>query len=91
MTDLVEKLRIKGGAEEDVYFAKRDVELIEALREKRLASLAKCRDAGEKDQAEAFQKRFEKISTKHKKKPHKLLRRYRDLLDDIKAACKRRH
>ena len=37
MTKLPEKLRLKGLAEEDAYFAKRDPELIEVLRaEKRL-------------------------------------------------------
>jgi hypothetical protein len=90
MSDFVDKLRLKGGAEEDVYFAKRDVALIEALHEKKLATLAKCGDSGEKKQAEEFEKRFDKISSKHKKKPRKLLRRYRDLLDEIKAACKPR-
>lgn len=31
MVDFVEKLRLKGKAEEDIYFAKHDRELIEAM------------------------------------------------------------
>jgi hypothetical protein len=38
MTKLPEKLRLKGLAEEDIYFAKRDLELIDALRRRRLAA-----------------------------------------------------
>lgn len=39
MTSLPEKLRLKGMAEEDMYFARRDRELIAALRQRRLAGL----------------------------------------------------
>jgi hypothetical protein len=91
MSDFVDKLRLKEIAEEDLYFAKQDRELIRALHEKKLSKLAKCGNAGEKEQAETFEKRFEKVTEKHKKKPRKLLRRYRALLDDIKEVCKRRH
>ena len=35
MTNLTEKLRLKGMAEEDIYFARRDRELIEALHRRR--------------------------------------------------------
>jgi hypothetical protein len=90
MKDFVEKMRLKGMAEEDVFFAKQDAELIDALQKKKLAKLAKCSGSGEKKQAEAFEERFEALSEKHKKKPRKLLKSYRDLLDDIKDACRRR-
>ena len=50
MSDLVEKLRLKEFAEEDVYFAKHDLELIRALQEKRLIKLGQCRD---EDQGQA--------------------------------------
>jgi len=90
MSNFVDKLRLKEAAEEDLYFAKRDIKLIQALHEKKLAKMAKCGEEKEKDQAEAFEERFEEISAKHKKKPRKLLRAYRTLLDDIKDACKRR-
>ena len=38
-----------------------------------------------------FQGRFDAVTEKHKKKPRKLLRRYRSLLDEITEVCKRRH
>ncbi|NEX23420.1 hypothetical protein G3480_24520 [Thiorhodococcus mannitoliphagus] len=89
MTLFPEKLRLREMAEEDIYFARRDVELIEALHKKRLGKLAKCGD-GEKKVAKAFEQRFEDLTQKHKDKPHKLLRAYRGLLDDIKKACRER-
>ena len=88
MSDFVDNLRLKEAADEDIYFAKRDVELIEALHTKRLAKLAKC--SGEKKQAKVFEKRFLAISAKNKRKPRRLLRAYRALLDEVKDACKRR-
>jgi ribosomal protein S20 len=90
MTDFVDKMRLKELAEEDIYFAKRDMELIRALQKKQLAKLAKCDNDEEKSQAKTFEKRFEAVTDKHKKKPQKLARSYRKLLDDIKAVCKRR-
>jgi hypothetical protein len=91
MSKFVEKLRLKELAEEDLFFAKQDVELIEALRRKKLAKLADC--GGDKEQAlaEDFEKRFDAVTEKHRKKPRKLLRRYRSLLDEILEVCKRRH
>jgi len=90
MGDFADKLRSKEAVEEDIYFAKQDVELIEALHKKKLAKLAKCGD-GEKKQAKDFEQRFASITKKEKKKPRKLLRSYRALLDEISNACKRRH
>jgi len=37
MTTWTEKLRLKGMAEEDIYFAKRDRELIDAISKRRSA------------------------------------------------------
>lgn len=90
MNKFVEKLRLKERAEEDVYFAKQDLELIKALHKKKLSKLAKCGDSDDKKQAEVFEKRFESVTDKNKKRPRKLLRGYRALLDEIKEACKRR-
>jgi hypothetical protein len=90
MKDFIEKLRLKGMAEEDVYFAKKDLELMKALQKKKLAKLAKCSGNAEKKQAEAFEERFEALSDKHKKEPLKLLKHYRALLAEIKDACRRR-
>jgi len=89
MGDFVDKLRSKEAAEEDLYFAKRDVELIKALHKKKLAKFAKC-GSGEKKRAKDYEKRFESITEKNKKRPRRLLRSYRALLDEIRNACKRR-
>jgi len=88
MGDFLDKLRLKEMADEDLYFAKKDKELIRALRKKKLAKLAQCEIPDGKKHAETFEKRFEKITQKHKKRPRKLLRRYRELLDDIKSFYK---
>ncbi len=90
MNDFIDKLRLKELAEEDIYFAKRDVELIKALRKKKLGKRAKCADGDERRTAKAFEDRFEAISEKHEKEPRKLLRSYRALLDEIREVCKRR-
>ena len=90
MSNFVDKIHLKEIAEEDLYFAKHDRELIRALQKKQLGKLAKCGNDGEKKQAESFEKRFESVTEKHKNKPNKLARSYRKLLDDIKEACSRR-
>ena len=49
MTTLPEKMRLKGLAEEDVYFARRDRELIEAMHRRRdlaAAEQSKTRQTG---------------------------------------------
>ena len=89
MSDFVDNLRLKEAADEDIYFAKRDVELIEALRKKKLSKLAKC-DGGERKRAKDFEKRFKSLADKHKRKPRRLMRAIHALLDEIKEACKRR-
>lgn len=91
MSNFVDKLRLKEAAEEDLYFAKQDLKLIRALHGKKLAKVSKCGSEKQKETAGAFEDRFEEISAKHKKKPRKLLRAYRKLLDEIKETCKRRH
>jgi hypothetical protein len=89
MSDFADKLRLKEAAEEDLYFAKQDRKLIQALREKKLAQVAKCADGKQKGKAADFEERFEEISEKHQRKPRKLLSAYRGLLADIKKACGR--
>ncbi|MEA3277568.1 MAG: hypothetical protein U9Q81_20250 [Pseudomonadota bacterium] len=90
MGDFAEKLRLKGLAEEDVYFAKKDVQLIRALHKRKLAKLAKCSGGQHKKKAEDFEKRFDSITVKHRKSGRKLIRAYRALLDEIKEVCTRR-
>ncbi len=89
MTHFTEKLRLREMADEDIYFARHDVELIEALHQKRLAELANCDSSGDKQMAKVFEDRFEVLTEKHKDQPSNLLHSYRSLLDDIKKVCKK--
>ncbi len=90
MTDFPDKLRLKELAEEDIYFAKRDRELIQALREKRLAESAHCPSKKGKKHARSFEKRFDEITSKHKDKRRKRLKAYRRLIEKILKVCTRR-
>jgi hypothetical protein len=89
MADFVEKLQLKGKADEDIYFAKRDRELLDALHRRQLEAVADCA-AGDKDRAAGFEDRFQAISERHKDEPGVLLSAYRRLLDEINAICRRR-
>jgi hypothetical protein len=93
MSDFVEKLRLKGMAEEDVYFAQRDRDLIEAMKHKRLAN--ELTDCGGSDdtaaQAAAFEQEFETLTRAQQDQPSRLLRSYRALIAQIKARCRQRH
>ncbi len=89
MTDFPDKLRLKELAEEDIYFAKRDRELIQALREKRLAESAHCPSKKGKKRARAFEKQFQKITDKHQDKKRKRFQAYRRLIEKIVKVCSR--
>jgi hypothetical protein len=80
----VEKLRLKETAEEDIYFVKRDLDLIEALRKEQPRKLLRCRD-NENRRA----KGLEPGIAKNRRKPRRLLRAAPALIDEIKAACER--
>ena len=84
MSNFVEKLRLKEMAEEDLYFAKQDLDLIKALHNKKLAKAADCSSEKCNAKAEGFEKRFERIKDKHKKKPRKLFRALSALVEDVK-------
>jgi hypothetical protein len=86
MSKFVETLRLKDLAEEDIYFAKRDQELIQALHKKRLAEAIAAETAKEKKLARSFEKRYRKINRCCQKKPLKLIRALRRLIDRILAA-----
>ena len=62
MGDFASKLRLKGLAEEDVYFAKRDRELLEALRKKKLAKEVTCDSDGEKESARPLPSEIESVA-----------------------------
>jgi hypothetical protein len=85
MTKLPEKLRLKALADEDIYFAKRDRELIRALHERKLAKLLNIEAKQAKKKAKALKKQYAKVTAKHRDKPKKLGKRYRSL---IKKALK---
>ncbi len=85
----MEKLKLKGMAEEDIYFAKRDRELIEALRQKRLKEQVTCpSDGNKKIKAKSYEKKFQKITRKHRKRPKRLVEGYRKLIEKIKKKCR---
>ena len=88
MHRLTEKLKLKGMAEEDIYFAKRDQELIEALRRKKLKSQVKCPSNGGRFKTKKYEKEFKKITRKHRKRPKRLRKAYRKLLDAIRKKCR---
>ena len=88
MSNFVEKLRLKEMAEENLYFAKQDLDLIKVLHKKKLAKVAECGDEKCQAMVEGFEKRFDQIKSKHKKKPRKLYRSLNALLKDIKKAFK---
>jgi len=91
MSNFVNKMILKGKAEEDIYFAKRDRELIEALRKKRLGKVVECEDEDDKGQTKRYEKRFKKIAAKHKKKPKRLARACKELIDEIVDRCSEKH
>lgn len=91
MPDLIQKLNLKGQAEEDIYFAKRDRELIKALHKKKLHKVVECESKGDKKLTRGYEKRFEKITDKHKNKPKRLARACKELIDEIVDRCTGRH
>ncbi|HHH39064.1 MAG TPA: hypothetical protein ENK50_05760 [Sedimenticola sp.] len=82
-----DKLRLKGLAEEDIYFARKDRELIEALHRRRLAEHAGCDSPGQEKRARKYEKRFHRISRRHQEKPKKRLKAWRKLLRRIREKC----
>jgi hypothetical protein len=97
MDSFVEKWRLKEMAEEDIYFARRDLELIEALHQRQLTQRAPCDHFTQKQEAKAFEDRYAALSsdantaTEHTDKRRQLLQSLRQLVDDILGACKRQH
>jgi hypothetical protein len=86
MSKFVETLRLKGLAEEDIYFARRDQELIAALHKKRLAEAVAAATTEEKKLARTFEKHYRKINRRCQMQPLKLIRALRRLVDRILTA-----
>ena len=58
MSGFSEMLRLKERAEENIYFAKRDLELIRALHERELAGTVQARGKKQKMLARSFEKKI---------------------------------
>jgi len=96
MDHFAEKLRLREMAEEDIYFAKQDLELVKALHRKRLAKHAQCDGFSEKKKARDFEVRYAALTNGHRtvrRKPKRLelLQGLRELLDDVSHACRHRY
>ncbi len=87
MTDLFNKLPLKELAEENIYFAKRERELITAMHEKRLAEIVGRSSEEHKGQARTYETKFEELAHIHMDTPRKLARAYKDLLDEVLEWC----
>jgi hypothetical protein len=82
MTDFSDKLRLKEMAEEDIYFVKRDQELIRALHEQKLAELLNDHAKKKEEQAMELQEKYAKVTKKHGSDPRKLAAHYRKLIEN---------
>ena len=81
MTDFPNKLRLKEMAEEDIYFAKRDRELIRAMHERKLAKHLKIEKDKKKQKAERLEDRYATVTKEHWYELKKLQKHYRNLID----------
>ena len=81
MTDFPNKLRLKEMAEEDIYFAKRDRELIKAMHARKLAKHLKIEENRKKRKAEGLEDRYAIVTKEHWHKLKKLQKHYRNLID----------
>lgn len=90
MSTFPKQLKLKERVEEDIYFAKRDRQLIKALRVKELAEVVGAKAKKQKKLARSFEKEFKRVTRAHKNKPKKLLKEYRKLLDNLLAAFRLR-
>ena len=90
MTDFPEKLRLKALAEEDIFFAKRDRELIRALHERRLAKHLKLEAKNKKKKAKALEDRYAAANAANGHKLKKLGKCYRSLINKALKLIKRK-
>jgi phytoene/squalene synthetase len=86
MSKFVETLRLKELAEEDIYFARRDQELIQALHDKRLAEAIAAETRKTRKLARTFEKQYRKVNRACRKEPLMLIRAIRRLVDRILVA-----
>jgi hypothetical protein len=76
MKDFAETMRLKGKAEEDIYFAKRDQELIAALHQETLDSLSSIERKKAQKVAHEYEKEIEKLAKSQRKDSEKLSNSY---------------
>ncbi len=86
MADSLNKLWLKGKAEEDIYFAKRDRELIAALRKKKLCKQLDNCDKKSRKLAKKYEDRFENIAEEHGEKPKRMRKELSKLVGKIKKS-----
>jgi hypothetical protein len=83
MSKFVEPLRLEELAEEDIYFVKRDQELIQALHSKRLAEAVAAVNRKHRELARTFEKQYRKINRACRNEPLMLIRAIRRPVDRI--------
>jgi hypothetical protein len=90
MGDFVDRLRLKEAAEEDLYFAKQDKKLIEALREKKPAAAADSAEERDDGCAQAPEQPSEQTTGRPGGLSRSLLNAWGALLERIRGAgCRR--
>lgn len=90
MSNFPEKLRLKALAEEDIYFARRDRELIRALHERKLAKHLDIEAKKKKKKAQVLEKKYAAATVEHWHELKKLGKCYRSLIDKALKLIKRK-
>ena len=72
MSKFADKLRTRGKVEEDLYFAKRDRELLKAMRREKLAKALDVDGKKKKKACKELQQDFARQSKRHRKQHEKL-------------------
>ena len=90
MTDFPDKLRLKEMAEEDIYFARRDRDLIRAMHERKLAKHLKLEKNKKKKKAQRLENKYAIVTAEHWYEPKKLLNCYRNLIGKALKLVKRK-
>ncbi len=80
MTNFSDQLRLKEMAEEDIYFARRDRELIKALHEEKLAERLKADEYEKLEKAKELQQEYAQARSKHRLDMQTLAEHYRKLV-----------
>ena len=87
MSDYTEKMRLKERAEEDIYFAKLDREMIAAMHNENFDKLAGLEDAELRKLQGAYRKDLRKLAASHRRDHEKLASSYGKLLRKAIKRC----